>query len=246
MLLVLRLSFLSVLTSVSLSIAAPASPASKCDDEAEPTILADASPPQKTYVAYSRAIITSSQAGGYGNDGNTYGRGFDVALRQNKTSCDVGVWVDREVSKDPFYFTLGPGRDDKTHTVIQVPAEEGDEGAKLAYTQGDTSLPINQASIAAFILVKPDEGNTDTQIVDNWTVDNDEAGRLVLGLGKVTGSTEWSSLGGHNWTLAGCAWNGKDGQGNLLCDGYYFINPPGSFGYGAGEGAVIELVEHKK
>ncbi|KAF2190049.1 hypothetical protein K469DRAFT_747315 [Zopfia rhizophila CBS 207.26] len=164
-------------------------------------------------------------------------RGLNQPFRQNGTWMDVGVWEYREdiISQKPFLFTLGPGRDDKTHTIVPV----ADTTKNLAYSEGDLTLDVNYGSLAAWILTV--KGNGKTQVVDDWTVQEDEFGRLLLGLGRIKPSpeNEWGVSGGNDWTMGGCAWN--DPKGNL-CDGFYFYGCAGCFG----TPAVVEVVEWKE
>lgn len=132
----------------------------------------------------------------------------------------------------PFLFTLGPGRDENTHTIVQV-----DTGKKLAYSEGDVTLPVNYGSLAAFVLT--DQGNTNKRVIDAWTVgkedEKNDKSRTLLGLAKTGGSGKsLGFMGGKDWTVGGCAYTGED-----ICDGFYFMSTAGGFGVPA----VIEIVE---
>ncbi|KAF2736024.1 hypothetical protein EJ04DRAFT_176596 [Polyplosphaeria fusca] len=136
----------------------------------------------------------------------------------------VNIWDTRPdiLSKPPFLFTLSPGRTSSTHTIHQLSLDPATPGAKLAYTQGDADLPVNYGSTAAFILT--DGETNDKQVVDNWTIGKDAAGRTVLGMAEWKESKVWGALGGSEWTLAGCYWNSEGVD--QLCDGFVLINPP--------------------
>lgn len=111
-----------------------------------------------------------------------------------------------------------------------------DTSKKLAYSSGDISLPVNYGSLAAFILT---EGvDSETRVVDGWTVEKDGSGRMLLGLvnGEGSGSLGLGGVGGSDWTAGGCAWISPDAK---LCDGFYFMNGGGRYG----TPVVIEVVE---
>ncbi|KAF2259265.1 hypothetical protein CC78DRAFT_73145 [Lojkania enalia] len=235
----------SILLSTSLSFGAPivAAEIPKCANvEQKPTHGANSKPLKTVYKAVSR-LKETSQSGSYGTYDSPspgYGRGLNVELRQNGSSVDVGAW---ELRKDilehpPFLFTLEPGRSDKTYTIAQLSLDET-PGAKLAYTQGDPDIQVNGGTTAAFILTK--EGNTKSQLVDDWTV-NEVNGKKYLGLARLSNAqdTQFDAVDGYIWTLGASTWFNPDPQ-NPFSDGFYFINPPGDAGYG--QSVYIELVE---
>lgn len=165
--------------------------------------------------------------------GQTPPSGLEKPFRRNGTWIDVGIWSNREdiISLDPFRFTLAAGRSPSTRSIVDVKS-----GLKLAYTQGNISLPVNFGSLSAFILT--DAKNTKYQVVDSWTIGpKDEHGRVLLGIERPNGDTGGSWQGGTEWAGQGCAWTGKN-----LCDGNYFLNCKGCFGIPA----VLEVVECTK
>lgn len=144
------------------------------------------------------------------------------------------MWEHREdiIAAKPFLFTLDPGQNSSTYTLTPYTGDtlSPNKGKKLAYSEGDLNLPVNYGVISAFIITNG--GNTDTQVVDAWTIERDQYGRNLLGVAQFPKGFPR----GRDWTMQACAWNGD------YCDGYYFLNCGACFGLPA----VIEIVEYKE
>ncbi|KAF1999826.1 hypothetical protein P154DRAFT_209885 [Amniculicola lignicola CBS 123094] len=184
------------------------------------------------YVAYTRLerIIP---------EGSVVPYGLNQPLRKNGTWFDVGVWQRRKeiISQDPFIFSFGPGRNNDTYTIIPKEAPT----KHLAYTERDYTLEVRFRTISAFVIT--DLGNSHARIMDDWTVEEDQHGRLLLGIGEVKrepGSFEgaMAGRGGEHWSLHQCIWNSPDNQ---FCDGGILYNCNGCYG----TPAVVEVVEWK-
>jgi hypothetical protein len=218
--------FLSCVSVCTVVYAAPTGPECNKGKSQNPIV----------YTAWARSSKQLNPR--YGDDAPPT-QGLDQPLRQNGTWIDVGVWVERQdiVSQEPFLFTLGPGRDKTTYTIIPWKDGKSLPDKKLAYSEGDSSISVNYGSLSAFILT--DQGNSKTQLVDDWTVSKDDQGRLVLGLQKLNDADGLKPKGEGRWTMGGCAWTKEDTK---ACDGFYFTSCSACYG----TASVIELMEHKQ
>jgi len=133
-------------------------------------------------------------------------------LKRNGTSIDVGLWTSRKdlLKQHPFHFTLGPGATPGTHTII-----DSESGLKLAYSSGNTSLPLKNPGISTFILTSGK--TTDKQLVDQWIL-QEEKGRTLLGLAKLKGSP--IATFGTKWVEQACLYLDPD----TGCDGSAFMS----------------------